>query len=64
MVLEKDCGLPITSDRFMRRKYSTLQKGGFISQKGGFISQIVRKVRYVTYLHLSQIEISLYCYSS
>lgn len=38
VVLEKDCGLPITSDRFMRRKYSTLQKGGFISQ-------IVRKVR-------------------
>ena len=39
VVLENDCGLPITSDRFMRRKYST-------SQKGGLISQIIRKVRY------------------
>ncbi|XP_030936949.1 origin of replication complex subunit 3 isoform X2 [Quercus lobata] len=38
VVLENDCGLPITSDRFMRRKYST-------SQKGGLISQIIRKVR-------------------
>ncbi|XP_023873191.2 origin of replication complex subunit 3 isoform X2 [Quercus suber] len=38
VVLENDCGLPITSDLFMRRKYST-------SQKGGLISQIIRKVR-------------------
>ncbi|XP_050253316.1 origin of replication complex subunit 3 isoform X1 [Quercus robur] len=38
VVLENDCGLPITSDRFMRQKYST-------SQKGGLISQIIRKVR-------------------
>lgn len=40
-VLEKDVGVPMATDRCIRRKYSTLRKGGFVGQ-------IVRKVRWVT----------------
>ncbi|KAG6714539.1 hypothetical protein I3842_05G207000 [Carya illinoinensis] len=48
VVLEKDVGVPMATDRCIRRKYSTLRKGGFVGQ-------IVRKVRDLPALMLYQL---------